>query len=69
MSDKPMSRAEARRRAAFHAALVLETALGGGWDSLDQYGEEGRELVEREIGAIIDRLEARAQPPALKRVS
>lgn len=56
-----MDRRKAKRAACFSAALALDTALAGGWDSLDtRYGEEGAEKVRECISEIIAELERRA---------
>ncbi len=48
---KSMTRTEARQEACFRAALVIETALEGGWETLDRYGDD-RELVEAELNKL-----------------
>src|SRR5882762_2719102 len=59
----PMSDRQAARRAAFHAALVIENALAGGWETLDRYGID-RPRVEAALNTLCAELERRAGAPA-----
>jgi hypothetical protein len=54
-----VNRRQAKREACFRAALVLEGALAGGWESLDRYGP-GRTKVEDALNELIAELERRA---------
>lgn len=54
-----MNRRDAKRAACERAASALETALAGGWEVLDGYGEEGREKVEAALAELIGELERR----------
>lgn len=56
-----MDRRKAKREACFSASLALDTALAGGWDSLDKrYGEDDAEKVRECINDLIKELERRA---------
>jgi len=50
-----MTRAQVRAAAARAAAMALEGALSGGWESLDRFGPDERRVVDA-IGAIAARL-------------
>ena len=55
-----MDRRKAKREACFSAALALDNALAGGWDSLDErYGEEGADKVRDCITELIVELQRR----------
>jgi hypothetical protein len=58
--QRPMSGREAARLAAFHAGLVIESALAGGWETLDRYGDD-RPRVEAALAELCTELERRAQ--------
>lgn len=54
-----MDKREAKREACDRAASVIETALAGGWEVLDKYGED-RPKVENALNELVAELEARA---------
>lgn len=55
----PMGVREARRLAAYHAGLVVETALANGWETLDRYGAD-RPRVEDALNELCAELDRRA---------
>ena len=57
--EGPMSARQAARLAAFHAALAIENALAGGWETLDRYGAD-RPRVEAALAELRAELERRA---------
>jgi hypothetical protein len=56
-----MSGREAARRAAFHAAAVIESALANGWETLDRYGAD-RPRVQAALNELRAELDRRARP-------
>jgi hypothetical protein len=54
-----VNKAEAKREANFRAAMVIESALEGGWRELDRYGKD-REKVEDQPNDLAARLVARS---------
>lgn len=47
-----MDKRTAKREACFRAAMVIETALAGGWETLDRYGDD-REKVEDALNELM----------------
>lgn len=53
-----MNKREAKRIACRHAALTIENALEGGWESLDRYGDD-RDKVEDALNDLVTELDRR----------
>lgn len=62
MSDNPyaLTKRTAKNEACFRAAMALENALEGGWETMDKYGEDGRVMVVDGVQQIITELLRRA---------
>ncbi|TMR88601.1 hypothetical protein [Nonomuraea basaltis] len=55
-----MDRRTAKREACFRAALALDNALSGGWESLDEsYGKEDADKIREAINEIVAELTKR----------
>jgi hypothetical protein len=52
-----LNKREAKKIAYRHAAMAIEGALAGGWETLDRYGDDRDKITDalNEIAAELDR--------------